>query len=217
MRFYYFSFFGTILALVVSLVAAGVFWAVWRGALKRSIPTRAFLVSLPIFLVMPWAEELWIAYHFGQLCRKDAGVFIIKTVEVDGFYDDTTHWWRQLREFSNYQFVESRDNLTGTLWRVEREGDSVRHFKIDKPTARYHYRAPYEQVVVDYKIRKTERVVADSETGEVLARETIYARYAYWLYISLDVPVLLCPAPEESSIASDGSIYNAALKPTLSR
>jgi hypothetical protein len=89
------------------------------------------------------------------LCKKDAGIFVYKTVEVEGFYDDTTHWWRQLIE-SNYQFVESRDNTYGGLWRVERDGKGVRHFKIDRPTARYHYTTNIYGTRVAHKITRQE-------------------------------------------------------------
>jgi hypothetical protein len=109
-------------------------------------------------------------------------------VEVDGFYDDTTHWWRQLKEESQYQFVESRDNLYGTLWRVERNGDDVRHFKIDKPTARYHYTKDTYGVSVSHKVDRQEGRVIDTSSGEILGRYTRYSREPYSFYLSFRGP-----------------------------
>src|SRR5262249_31194472 len=132
--------------------------------------------------VAPWVEEISIAYDFGQLCRKDAGRFIHKTVEVDGFYDDTTHWWRQLTDESQYQFVESSDQSNNSLWRVERVGQQIRHFRIDKTTARYEYKQTHLHTPVAYKITKIEGIVVDRERSELLGRSTTYTRDAHWFF-----------------------------------
>lgn len=216
MRFYYFSLFSWMLYLVVALGAIGLVTLIWTGLLKLRFASPIYWVLVPAILVLPWAEELWIAYNFDRLCHKDAGVFVNKVVKVDGFYDDTTHWWRQLKE-SDYRFVESRDNIHNTLWRVEKVGNDIRHFKIGRPTARYHYSAPYRNDPVHYKIRKTERIVKDSETGEVLGRETKYGRDAYWFFVSLDRPVMLCPGPGENSLEARGLVYKQTLQPRVTR
>ena len=120
MRFYYFSLIGTFLALAASGVLVAAFWLVWTKLLGRKLTGRVVSVSIPVALLIPWSEEFWIAWNFGQLCRKDAGLFVAKTVEVEGFYDSTTAWGpRQLAE-RGYRFVESRDNIYGKLTRVER-------------------------------------------------------------------------------------------------
>jgi hypothetical protein len=214
MRFYYFSLLSWVVYVVYGAIAVTLVSLLWTKFLKLKLRNPVYWALAVAILVAPWIEELWIAYNFDRLCRKDAGVFINKSVEVDGFYDDTTHWWRQLSESSNYKFVESRDNATGQLWRVERVGDELRHFKIDEPTARYRYMAPQQSAPIGYKIRKTERVVTDSQTQEVLARETLYARKAYWFFIALGAPVILCKDVDQRGSPSVGSIYNAVLKPT---
>jgi hypothetical protein len=70
---------------------------------------------------------------------------------------------------------------------------------------------------VAYKIRKTEYVVSDRQTGELLARETVYVRDPYWFFIALDAPVLVCPGPKEKQTQNAGPIYRAALKPAVRR
>jgi hypothetical protein len=213
MRFYYFSLFGTLLALTVSQFAAGAFWAIWRGALKQKLPAWAFLLSLPIFLVLPWIEELWIAFNFAQFCRKDAGLSINKTAEVDGFYDDTTHWWRQLKESTNYRFVESRDIVTGTLWRVEREGNGVKHFRIEKPTARYHFLMD-SGVRPAFKIGRQSSTILDTEAKANLAQYTRYHREAPWFFIGFGRPNIGCDGPGDGINSNHGFlIYRDVLKP----
>lgn len=66
---------------------------------------------------------------------------------------------------------------------------------------------------MSHKVDKIERVVVDSQTGELLARDTKYRRLAYWFYVGLDLPVILCPAPGQHPLAKHGSVFNLALKP----
>ena len=218
MSFYYFSLFGAFFAFAISCLGLGVFWVVWTKVLRRKRSNRVFFVAALIALLLPWTEEFWIAYNFGQLCRKDAGVHINKVVEVDGFYDDTTHWWRQLKESSNYQFVESRDNLYGTLWRVERDGEGLRHFAIDKPTARYHYRVIDSHKKTVHKITRFENVVLDSSNGEILGRYVDYYRGPYWQFVGLDSTTIPC-MEAQSDIRKYGtlSVYSLTLKSTQVR
>jgi hypothetical protein len=213
MGFYYISIFSIALLGIVYGLLLLVLWGIAR--LTRGMPGRKVLLAVvgAVFLVLPVAEEFWIAWNFGQACKKDAGLFVTKTVEVEGFYDDTTHWWRQLAE-SNYQFMESRDNTYGGLFRVERDGDRLRHFKIDRPTARYHYRSLHLHRSVAYKIRAFEWVVEDTELQSVIAREKAYARDAYWFYIGLDRPTMFCPVFGKYGEKLTGGLHRSVLMPS---
>ena len=109
MGFYYISIFSLILLLVIYGGLLLLWWGIARTT--RGMPGRKALLTVVgvVFLILPVGEELWIAYNFEQMCRKDAGISIKKTVEADGFYDDT-HGWRadKLRE-SGFKWVEGRD------------------------------------------------------------------------------------------------------------
>jgi hypothetical protein len=195
MRFYYISIFSILLLGLIYLIGTGVL--TWFGLWLRKRWKRAWMLMVPLFLLLyagPVAEEFWIAWNFGELCRKDAGLFIYKTVEVDGFYDDTTHWWRQLAE-SNYQFVESRDNTYGGLWRVERDGKDVRHFKIDRPTARYRYTTNIYGTPVAHKVLRQESRVSDQTTGEIIGRYVEYGRRPAWFFVGLGETSFSCDGP----------------------
>jgi len=216
----------------------------------------------PLFLLLylaPIAEELWIAWHFGQLCRKDAGIFVNKTVEVEGFFNATGSTLDLVRP-GNYKFIEAyRPSNKGgapeiirlefgdaeffrqAVERYEKEfssqkasekdvlrvnlderteallypqkGDSWRITKLEKSTARYHYLQTDAQASQGHKLSKFERVVIDSQTRDLLARETVYGRGAPWFYIGLAHPVMQCPTPGDHPLEKHGSVFNLALIP----
>ena len=211
MGFYYFSIFSLVPLGFAYGALALVFWGITR--LMRNMPGRKVILAVVgmVFLVLPVAEELWIAWNFGQAC-KEAGTFITKRVTVEGFYDDTTHWWRQLTD-SKYQFVESREQATNKYWRVEREGDKLRHYSIAKPTARYHFKKLHEHTKLSHEVKKFEYVVTDSERNEQIAREMTYARGANWFFIGLDRPTIFCPISGRHGEKLNVLLYNAVLKP----
>jgi hypothetical protein len=229
MGFYYFSLLGTALALLLGFCAAGAFWLLWRGVLNRNISGKVFAISLPLFLLLPWSEELWIAYNFDRHCRQDAGIFVYKTVEVEGFYDAAreTHAGPRSEEGARdldrdgYRFYEMVfSNYRGgpnQIVHFEKISGVWKASVLDHPTARYHYRWPHVDTPIGHKVDKIERVVVDSQTGELLARETKYRREAPWFYIGLDRPVILCPAPGKHPLEKHGAVFNLALKPKLAR
>ena len=215
MRFYYFSLFSWILWAVYGAIAVTALSLLWAKLLKLRFRNPVYWGLVATVLIAPWGEELWIAYKFDQFCRKDAGVFVEKLAQVDGFYDDTTHWWRQLTESSNYKFVESRDNATGQLWRVERIENEVHHFRIDKPTARYHFKSAWSDraLRVTHKIRREESSVLDTKTGSLIAQYVLYSRQPYWFYVGLEAPYG-CDGPEGGPNPRHSSlIYRRVLIP----
>ena len=211
MGFYYISILSIALLGVVYGLLLLLFWGIAR--LTRGLRGRKALLAIiaVVFLVLPVSDELWIAWNFGQAC-KEAGTFIYKKVEVEGFYDDTHGWRPDKLRASGFRFVEGRDTTSGrdSFWRHEYVGDQIRSFKINHPTARYQYRNPHSHTPVAYQVVKHERIVVDAETREVLARELSYGRYAPWFYIGLDRPVKICRGKREVR----GSLYVNVLFPT---
>jgi len=212
MAFYYTSLF----SIVPLGLAYGFLALLFAGAVRatRGVRGRGAILSVLgfVFLLLPVGEEFLIAWNFGQAC-KEAGTFINKKVQVEGFYDDTSHWWRQLKENSNYQFVESRDQSNGTLWRVERHGEEIKHFRIDRPTARYHFRMPSSHAPIGYKIVKHETVVLDTVAGDQLGRYTRISRTAPWFYWSIRGD-FSCDAPGQWPLATrDFLIFENVLIP----
>jgi len=236
MGFYYISIFSIFPLSIAYGLLALVLWGIAR--LTRAVHGRNVLLGVvgAVFLVAPVAEELWIAWNFGQAC-KEAGTFIYKKVKVEGFYDDTTGWGPRQLAASKYQFVESKDVLYKNFSRVERADDVSRDralawyaeknpgkerpkdlfviqslndseqvavspngvdawriTKIDRPTARYHYKMPNSHTPVAHKIVKHEAVVLDSSTGNVLGKYTRLSRDSPWFYVSLGKGDFSCDA-----------------------
>ena len=235
MRFYYISFFSLILLGVIYAVGTGLL--VWFGSWLRKQWKRAWIVMVPLFLLLyaaPVAEEFWIAWNFGQLCRKDAGIFITKTVEVDGYYDASA----ELREVyvpvprpaaeyydkAGYRFYE--------LALVDARGgpSKVVHYEkvngewsptvLDHPTARYHFGMDSGRDI-GHKLAKQESRVTDSQTGEAIGEYRVYIREAPWYFIGLDRPNMGCDGPEggpHTKHENSFLIYRDILKPVnLSR
>ena len=225
MRFYYFSVFGTLAAAIASALALVVFWLIWTKVLDRKLSARMVLISTAVMFALPWTEELWIAYKFDQFCRKDAGLFIHKTVEVEGFYDETrpgrpgalAEQAKKSMDQSGYQFYERPiSNPYGGPSKVVRfekvDGQWISR-TLDRPTARYHYKTLNSHAPVAHQIKRFEDVVIDVQTGEVLGRFVNYYRGAYWFFISSGRPTIPC-AESQAGIRKYGSlIYNEVLKP----
>ena len=107
MRFYYWTGLNWIILFPVYVIGLALIALLWWRLAKRM--KRPWAVTVPLLLVLalaPWVEELWIAWNFGRLCKKDAGVFIYKTVEVEGFYNATGATLDLVRP-GGYRFVES--------------------------------------------------------------------------------------------------------------
>jgi len=195
--FYYISILSIpVLGVVYGLLLL-LFWgiaSVSRGMRGRKV--FLFMVGA-VFLVLPVAEEFWIAWNFGHLCRKDAGLMVNKKVEVEGFYDDTHSWRADKLRKSGFKWVEGRDRTTSKklIWRHEWDGNEIRSAKIERPTAKYRFFID-RGVDIGHKLSKQEFRVLDSEAGEVIGEYRVYIRGAPWFYIGLDRLNMGCDGPD---------------------
>ena len=138
MRFYYISLFSLILLGLIYVF--GTVFLVWLRKLLKKRWNGAWKVMVPLFLLLyigPIAEELWIAWNFGQLCKKEAGIFINKTVEVDGFYDDTGGTIGIVRD-GGYKWAEGPGRNGNGAYRLTKGDDAltlkaIARFESDNP------------------------------------------------------------------------------------
>lgn len=202
-----------------ALVGVVILWPLSR--LLRNCRWKRWLVSivgLPL-LAAPWAEEVWIAWHFKEAC-KDAGVKVVRQVEVDGFYDSTMRSGYALVRDNVYLFMEHPSNESGKVDRVERIDGEWRKTVLDRPQARYHYKFldPRREIPIGRRLKKFGDQVIDSETNEVLGSDTRFVRYpsltdSLWLQyfgpsaLSCNGPL---DAPEKQK--RTGAIYDYVLK-----
>ena len=186
-----------IIAVIYALAATALFFG-WLW-LRRWRSWRLVIVPVALVaLIAPWADEVWIAWRFGQLC-KDAGVHVYRKVETDGYYDATTTGWsksevvtdpRQITDYENsgFRFRERNTSVSGhapgKISHLEKYPDGTwRITVIDRPMARYHYKHSYQpsphvyEEPMGWGLEKKEQIVIDTETKEVLGRDTRYRRY----------------------------------------
>jgi hypothetical protein len=229
MRFYYKGMSGLILwpLYLVQLVAIGALWWVFSKLnAKLWVPLAATAVLLPVAAIWPWWEELGIAYNFGQLCKKDAGIFIYKTVEVEGYFDAT----RAARadpvpkevaesfDRQGYRFYEEvLPDFRGGRNRVVRfeKVDGVwTPTVLDHPTAKYRYATNIYGSKAGHKITRQESTVTDQMSGEVIGRYVEYGRRAPWFYIGLGEASFSCDGPDGGPNSKyNRLIHREVLKP----
>jgi hypothetical protein len=179
MGFYYVSVFSIVLLGVVYAGLLLLFWAIAR--VTRGVRGRKALLGVvgAVFLVLPVAEELWIAWRFGQVC-KEAGTFIYRKVQVEGFYDETGTGSLELVRSGTYRFIESRGDkgfTRLTLGDAQFMREALARYRQDNPG-----KDPSKQDVVRVKLdARTEALVfpqkGDSWRITLLDRPT--ARYHY--------------------------------------
>lgn len=179
-----------IIAVYSALVLLIIVWPLGKFLKRFSWRWRLIGPIAFILLAAPWAEEYWIARNFELAC-KDAGVHVYKQVEVEGFYDSTTSTphgevfpmhAQELEEsgFSFMELVSSEDK--NKIVHIKKKDGQWRKEVLDQPTARYHYKyayqpTPYKQEErIGWKLEKLGMVIVDSETGEVIGRDTQYRR-----------------------------------------
>jgi hypothetical protein len=118
MRFYYWSFLNWIPITIFYVIVAVVLWILWRLIKDDKNAKYLILGLIPVMLILPWTEELWIAERFDRLCKKDAGIFIYKTVEVEGFYNGSGATLDLVRP-GGYRFIESYSKDGKSTTRLE--------------------------------------------------------------------------------------------------
>ena len=205
MSFYYISVFSLMLLSVIYVIGTGLL--IWIGYRLRGKKFRWALVA-PLALLIyvgPIAEELWIAWNFGQLCRKDAGIFVNKVVEVEGYYDATAglrQIYKPLPAVTSENFERRGFKYYEMSLANTKGGPSkVAHFEkvngewtgttLDKPAARYHY-GKDSGVRVTHKIYRQTSRVTDKSLEEIIGHYVRYSREVPWFFLSLGDPGFGC-------------------------
>ena len=197
---YQISIFGVGIIAAYSGFVLLVIWLPLNKLLKTFRWKWVAIAPITIMLLsLPWAEEAWIAWSFHKAC-KDAGVHVYKKVIVDGFVDATSITRRDkafssepkllynnpaaLAEWDKSGYLFKEQLLSdGSVWHIERHSDGVYFSVLDHPTARYYYKQAYQptpyiiEEPIGWKLQKLESIVLDSETGDVLGRDTHFHRF----------------------------------------
>jgi len=223
-----FSIIGLAIIVVFYLFTAGVL--VLIGLRIKDNRWRKIIITLLAFiaLLLPWVDEVLTAWNFRKICN-DAGEKIARTVRVEGFYDDTgtgtstpgpvTGVQRiEALENSGYTFREAR-LVDGTISRVEKSNGGWHQTKLDKPSARYHFRRPMNEADAGRAASCSEEVVVDTHENETIASYRYCKRYAsfperIWLGLIHRGPIEYCPS---GSKELKDFLYKYVLLPTNKR
>lgn len=180
--------FGMIIIAIFYLIATIPMIFLWKKIRRFRYRWLLFISLILLIIVLPVSDELWISYNFYEVC-KDSGVHVKRKIEVEGYYNetgggiDTPGVVKGFKE-TDFSFVE---RLIG--YNPEAKPLKVSHVEkvngewfvtiLDHPSARYHYR--YEDsrvwVPIGFQLYKNEMQIIDSETGEIVSRETSFSRY----------------------------------------
>jgi hypothetical protein len=196
------------LVLVGLIYVFGTILLVWLGKILKNRWDGAWKLMVPLFPLLyigPIAEELWIAWNFGRLCKKDAGLFIYRTAEVEGFYDATAvlhEIYKPLApqsveyyEKGGYRYYElglsQPSGAPNKVVHIERVEGVWTPTVLDSPSARYHFEKDVGVRVAHKIYRQTSKVV-DSNAEDILARYRRYSRKSPWFFLGLDNPGLGC-------------------------
>lgn len=143
-------------------VAVLLLWLVWTKLFNLEPRGPFYWVLVAAIVVGPWGEELWIAYNFGHLCRKDAGLVIKKTVKVDGYYDDTGTPTRLVG--SPYKFLESPDGH-GKYQRLEYATEEEKSKALAWYSETHSGTAPPKNIWITHTLNDRVRIVVEADTG----------------------------------------------------
>jgi hypothetical protein len=228
---------GIIIIAIYSGLICLVFWGL--GCLLARWRWRWVLLAPPalILLFLPWIEEAWISWHFNKECQ-DAGVKVYRQVEVEGYALNEKYTERssvstgplfkqnpsQQTDFEKegYRFKEYL--LTdGSARHLEREGEQVVVSIRDKPEARYYYEYAYLkrkyqiEEPIGWKLQKIERRVIDSQTGEILGRNTkiirILPTHEALIAGLFGPPIVMCPSRDVKPYVPPLPFPESILKP----
>jgi len=162
--------------LVGLTLVAGLYAAVRKASWRWFLLTPA-LVALIALAVAPFVEERIIAARYEDAC-KTAGVHIRRQVEVDGYYDARMRsGYEEIMRYG-YAWMEHPARDHKNVEHLERVDGQWRSRVIDRPTARYHLIQSASNRSIAHKVWMDETVIIDSQTNEVISRQTVFKRTA---------------------------------------
>lgn len=187
-------------AIGLSLIGA-LYFLLRRSPWKWVVVVPSLIVVVGL-AAAPFIEERRIATQFSELC-KGAGVHVFRKVQASGFYDSTMRSGYSYIDRSGYAFMEHpASNDRRKVERLEKAGATWKTVVLEKPTARYHLvESSAGKKPIGHKVWVEEQVLIDTETNEVIARDTKYKRAANTidqaLIGTIGSTLELCPDPSK--------------------
>lgn len=229
-----FSIIGYAVIVVFYLITGTFLMFFWVRRHRYRWIKPALAVAVPVVLVLPWAEELWIAWNFAKLC-EGAGVHVTRKVQVDGFFNSTTTGParpgvisdpRRIASYEGkgYRFIERKAGYgpDAKVSHVEKDDEGQWSVTIlDAPEARYHFRFsdPRQEVPIKWKIEMVEKQILDSENAEIIAKDNVFIRYPnaiewQWIrFFGLGIQICRGPLDEPEKQKRIGQLFKYVFIP----
>lgn len=200
------------LSILLALVAY-----VWlaRFVAKRIKNRTAKYTVIAIFILIPTWDVIPGKLYFKQLCEKEGGLKIYKTVEdVEGYrvYPGATGLGPEAVEKYGYKFEERGSGRNFTRYTLGPDGKVIRQ-EVNESIARYVAEGK-GWTPLSWNVNKYEVFIFEQQTKEGLAAWTTFSSSQSWLVAFIDFPkeITYCPKPP----ASEKDLYLRTLKPVKS-
>jgi hypothetical protein len=181
MGFYYFSIL-SVIPLALAYGALALTFALIERKTRGRPGRKPWLIGLAVvILLLPISEELWIAWNFGQAC-KEAGTFIHKKVQVEGFYDSTMRSAYENTKPGRYRFVEHATEDRKGYERVTVTGAEDLKRAMDWYASRNPGKELPKDRAISYPLDDRQRIVVipnGAEAWRVTTLDRPTARYHY--------------------------------------
>jgi hypothetical protein len=180
---------------------------------RRSIRVSMTIVAFLILAAIPLWDVTLTTVKMAELCPQ-TGVFVKRSVQVDGFYGDTGPEMFD----SGFSYVEQRRDR-GRVFVYTKDGNSIKEEEFDTKT--YQIKSQYEYVEEDVAfqgrrdIGVRKGVVKDRTTNEELGYALSYSAYPGWLdrnTISL-LGMIFWTCPDDMRLADTQRMRNTVLQP----
>jgi hypothetical protein len=160
--------------------------------LIRRVPWWLQILLVPAsvagFVFVAYYDVVKIAQQAEQLCTKEAGLHVYRTVEAEGFYGDT-----DIRLWSEYGFKWLEDtSLKLGLVRIHLEGGEVHLEKIVDARSEYEYKLPV-RTLVSRHIERSRQTVLNRSDGQTLGDLTYFHIFRGWADRIIDFGLSFSP------------------------
>jgi hypothetical protein len=145
----------------------------------RPYGVAARLVTIAILWVGAFIAAYWDVYRIARearrLCNTEAGMYVHRTVEAEGFMgvSDIEHWAEKGFRFVEMEFAGQQ------RYRYALVGGEVVKEHVDELRSRYEYTT--DSTVLEMPFVRTRDLIRDRSTGEVLGEVVAFKKYPGWL------------------------------------
>ena len=142
---------------------------------------------------------------------------LIRVERADDQSRDTAlAWYRDrnsIKQIPKDTFVVQPVNDTRQVVVSPNGLDAWHVITIERATARYHFKKLHEHTKVAHGVTKQEWVIADTQTGDQIARETAYARAPSWQFLAAHRATVFCPVSGKHGEKLVATLHRMVLEP----